>query len=141
MRTITTVLGIASLMLAGSAQGIEYDLFFAEMGEPVFKRYCASCHGTEAQGDGPSARILKVPPPDLTRIAERRKGEFATAEIGRFIDGRFDTPSHGTRDMPIWGTRLAEAIPEPGLGEEVVRGQIFILLEYLKSIQVVEPET
>jgi len=138
MRVTAKILGIASFLLAQAAAGVEFDLAFAEMGKPVFARYCTSCHGVEARGDGPSASALRVPPADLTRIAQRRQGEFPTAEVGRFIDGRFDLPSHGTRDMPIWGTRLAHDIPEPGLGEEVVRGQIFVLLEYLKSIQVLE---
>lgn len=52
-----------------------------------------------------------------------------------FIDGRFDLPAHGSREMPIWGARLGEAIPESSLAEEIVRGKIATLIEYLKSIQ------
>ena len=37
--------------------------------------------------------------------------------------------------MPVWGERFGEAIPESGVAEEVTRGQIAVLVEYLKSIQ------
>ncbi len=52
------------------------------------------------------------------------------------IDGRFDLPAHGSREMPIWGARLAEEIPVFATGEEVARGRIASLVEYLKSLQV-----
>ncbi len=37
--------------------------------------------------------------------------------------------------MPIWGRRFGERIPEAGISEEVVRGRMLVLVEYLKSIQ------
>ena len=89
----------------------------------------------EARGHGPASGALKVPPSDLTLIAHRRGGEFPNGEVALFIDGRFDLPAHGSRDMPIWGARLGEAIPESSIGEEIVRGKIATLIEYLKSIQ------
>lgn len=130
--TATCVLSCLALLTAtaGAAEGSP-----AELGEALYKRYCASCHGLEARGDGPVARELKIAPADLTRIAERRGGVFPSADIARFIDGRFELDSHGSREMPIWGTQLGADIADPGLGDEVVRGRIFILLEYLKSIQ------
>jgi hypothetical protein len=38
--------------------------------------------------------------------------------------------------MPIWGRRLAEPIAEGTSGEEVARGRIDLLVEYLETIQV-----
>jgi len=116
-----------------------FDSGLAEMGAAIYQRHCASCHGEDARGQGPAASALRVPPADLTRIAERRGGEFPDGEIARFIDGRFDLPAHGSRDMPIWGTRLGEGIPESNLAEEIVRGKIATLIEYLKSIQRSSP--
>jgi hypothetical protein len=49
--------------------------------------------------------VLRIPPPDLTRIAQRRGGNFPDAEIAAQIDGRTVVPAHGSRDMPIWGQR------------------------------------
>jgi mono/diheme cytochrome c family protein len=45
-------------------------------GVTLFQAYCAACHGTTAEGNGPAAGRLSEPIPDLTRIAER--------------DGRYD---------------------------------------------------
>jgi mono/diheme cytochrome c family protein len=106
------------------------------LGEQHFARYCASCHGLDGRGDGPAAGALSKPPADLTRIAARRAGVFPAGEIAATIDGRFELPAHGSREMPIWGRRLAEPIAEDTQGEEVARGRIDILVEYLLSIQV-----
>ena len=111
------------------------DPVLAEIGEEVYRRRCAVCHGESGQGDGPAAGALRVAPADLTRISARRGGAFPDGEIARFIDGRFPVLAHGTREMPIWGERLGEQIPEASVSEDVVRGQISVLLEYLKAIQ------
>jgi hypothetical protein len=37
--------------------------------------------------------------------------------------------------MPVWGQRLGERLPETQVSDEIVRGEIHILVEYLKSIQ------
>ena len=118
---------------AGDASAIDAGL--AEMGESIYLRRCGSCHGVDARGHGPASGALKVAPTDLTRIAARRDGQFPDGEIARFIDGRFDLPAHGSHEMPIWGESLGNTIPDSGLSEEVVRGKIATLIEYLKSIQ------
>ncbi len=112
------------------------DAVLAERGAELYGRYCASCHGPEGRGDGPVAGALRTPPPDLTRIAARRDGGFPAGEIARWIDGRFEPGPHGSREMPVWGERFAERIPEPGVGEEIARGKIGSLVAYLQSIQV-----
>jgi mono/diheme cytochrome c family protein len=108
----------------------------ADLGAQLFAHYCASCHGTTGVGDGPVAPALSRPPADLTRIAARRGGEFPDGEIAQWIDGRFDVPAHGTREMPIWGRQLADPIAEDASGEEVARGRIDLLVEYLETIQL-----
>jgi mono/diheme cytochrome c family protein len=107
----------------------------ADLGAELFARHCASCHGATGVGDGPAARALTRPPADLTHIAARRGGEFPDAEIAHWIDGRFDVPAHGSREMPVWGRKLADPIAEDASGEEVARGRIDLLVEYLKTIQ------
>ncbi len=76
-----------------------------------------------------------ITPTDLSRIAARSGGVFPESSTAMLIDGRFDLPAHGSREMPIWGTRLADQIPGMATGE-VARGQITSLVEYLKSLQV-----
>jgi mono/diheme cytochrome c family protein len=107
-----------------------------EVGGRAFATHCAACHGTDARGAGPVATALITPPADLTRIAARRGGDFPADEIAAWIDGRFAAPAHGTREMPVWGYRFAEGLPEGELTQELVRGRILTVVEYLRSIQV-----
>lgn len=106
-----------------------------DLGAQLYARHCASCHGASGSGDGPVARALLRPPADLTRIAARRGGEFPDGDVAQWIDGRFETAAHGTREMPVWGRRLADPIAEDASGEEVARGRIDLLVEYLRALQ------
>lgn len=101
----------------------------------VFVRHCSACHGWQGRGDGPAAPALHPPPADLTRIAQRHDGLFPIAEITAAIDGRTVIPAHGSREMPIWGERFGEIGGGGSVGEEVVRGNLLVLIEYLQSIQ------
>ena len=104
-------------------------------GQQYFVRYCSACHGMEGHGDGPAAAALRTAPADLTRLAQRHGGQFPMADIAAHIDGRTVVPAHGSREMPIWGERFVEMVGGGSLGEEVVRGNLLVLIEYLKSIQ------
>jgi mono/diheme cytochrome c family protein len=133
-----TAAAIAALGMSGiGAEAGEpgYDPMLAEIGAPLFVRHCAACHGPEARGDGPAGKALLKRPADLTAIAVRRGGQFPAGEIARFIDGRFDLPAHGSREMPVWGQRFGADVPDAGVGESIARGNIASLVEYLKSIQ------
>lgn len=112
------------------------DPVLAELGGAVFARHCASCHGADGRGKGPVAEVLRSRPADLTKIALRRGGDFPAGEIARFIDGRFQLPAHGSREMPVWGHRFGADIPETELGEAIARGRIASLVEYLMTLQV-----
>ena len=114
----------------------EPNALLVEVGAEEFARYCAACHGADARGDGPAAGALRTPPADLTRIAARRAGDFPADEIAAWIDGRLAPPAHGTREMPIWGVQLREGLPPGDWTEDLVRGRILTLVEYLRSIQV-----
>jgi mono/diheme cytochrome c family protein len=104
-------------------------------GQQYFVRYCSTCHGVTGRGDGPAAPALRTPPADLTRIAQRHGRRFPAAEIAAYIDGRTVVPAHGSRAMPIWGERFGEMAGGGSVGEEVVRGNLLVLIEYLQSLQ------
>jgi mono/diheme cytochrome c family protein len=129
-----SVLVLACTVGAARAQP-ETDSVMTEMGAETYLKSCASCHGRDGKGRGPAAGAMTTPPTDLTRISARRDGVFPEGEMARVIDGRFEIAAHGSREMPVWGERFGERIPEAGVSEEVVRGRIFVLVEYLKSIQ------
>lgn len=106
-----------------------------QIGRESYIQFCASCHGADGRGGGAVAAALKTPPPDLTLIAARRDGRFSEKEVASLIDGRDMPPVHGTREMPVWGRRFSERVGGGEIGEESVRGQVLVLIEYLRSIQ------
>ena len=124
------------LSLAATAVGMtraEPNQQDALMGAGVFRAYCASCHGTSAEGDGEIARYLKVTPADLTRIAEREGGDFPYEQVVKIIDGRQGVKGHGRGEMPVWGD--AFAVTSGGRSEEQIQEKIRQLAHYLWSIQ------
>jgi mono/diheme cytochrome c family protein len=111
-------------------------------GEALFQQYCATCHGSDARGNGPVAGDLKTTPPSLREIAKRRGGEFNAQEIAAFIDGRHMPRAHGTPEMPIWGRLFGYAAQAEGALssdqialEKEIKVRIALLVDYLKSIQ------
>jgi hypothetical protein len=133
-REITSFVA-ASLMLLATSLTSAQD-FSGFSGEQLYQRFCASCHGTDARGDGPVAPTLKVLVPDLTRLTRRQGEDFPTERMRRIIDGRDILAAHGARRMPVWGYEFASAtVSEPDAGEKEASTLIDKLVEYLRSIQ------
>lgn len=108
-------------------------------GVELYEQLCSSCHGVTGEGDGPVAPLVKIGVPDLTRIAWRDGGEFPTEDVRRTIDGRFERPAHGPRDMPVWGWRFYDSSNTNDAQERArVDATINRLVEYLRSIQKVK---
>ena len=103
-------------------------------GEALFKTYCASCHGAAGKGDGVMAPHLRARPADLTLVAKRRAGRFDADEVGKMVDGRRPVPSHGGREMPVWGDVFK--LPSDRDREKAAQARIRALVDYLKTIQV-----
>ena len=55
--------------------------------------------------------------------------------MAAIIDGRASIAAHGGREMPVWGRAFADEVGGDAVGDEVVRGRLLILVEYLRSIQ------
>jgi mono/diheme cytochrome c family protein len=107
-------------------------------GEAEYLNSCAVCHGVDAEGDGPLTEVLMKRPPDLTRLAERNGGRFPYNRVFAVIDGRFDVPSHGEREMPVWGRQFLEddtKLYGPAGGEIVTTERIHNLTGYIESLQ------
>ncbi len=109
-------------------------------GKLQFRRYCASCHGEDAKGEGPVAAALTKKPPDLTALSQKNNGTFPEKRVVEIIDGTSVIEAHGTRAMPVWGVAFGKARPKsptsPPLSEREVREKVNLIVDYLKSIQV-----
>src|SRR5215510_14033671 len=122
---------------AGVGKSLAQEQEVIEAGKREFQRSCATCHGADAKGDGPSASALNVKPADLTQLSKNHGGVFLFWRTYEKISGADEAPirGHGTREMPVWGERFRL---EKGTGEEHamgVRGRILSLVYYLQSIQ------
>jgi mono/diheme cytochrome c family protein len=100
-------------------------------GVDSYKAYCAVCHGPNAKGDGPAATALKKVPADLTTIAKRHGGKFSTTDVQAVIVGEQGVPSHGSRDMPIWGPVFKALASD----DNFAKLRMANLVNYLESIQ------
>jgi len=122
-------------VLTGIAPASRSQDFSQYSGAELFQRFCASCHGKTAEGEGVVEPVLQIRVPDLTEIAKRHGGQFPDNKIYQIIDGRFPITAHGTRDMPVWGIELWRA---QGYDLEAGRKTTLViekLVDYLKSIQ------
>jgi mono/diheme cytochrome c family protein len=108
-------------------------------GAELFERFCASCHGSGARGNGPVASSLNTAVPDLTVIASRNGGEFPVSLVRDVIDGRgIDVQAHGTRTMPVWGYEFWVEEGGDVVAQTAVRNAIAKIVDYLRSIQRAE---
>lgn len=108
-------------------------------GQYLYEKFCKICHGPKAMGNGPEAPSLKPKPSNLTTLRQRYGGTFPFWKAYRIIDGREEVPGHGTREMPVFGVWFRIPGDEVSIETEwadQVRGRIWQLLSYLKSIQV-----
>ena len=78
-------------------------------GKEMFNNYCAVCHGRHGKGDGPAAAALKVPPTDLTTLAQKNGGKFPSDHVSAVLHGQAPTAAHGSQDM-LFGVHFSSAL-------------------------------
>lgn len=128
--------GIAALALAACVAPPRPTDVASLSGVDMFQQLCASCHGVDGRGGGPVAPLIKTHVPDLTRIAYRDGGEFPLEDVRRTIDGRYERPAHGPRDMPVWGWQFYRSTsPDDAAERARTDAQIDKLVDYLRLIQ------
>jgi mono/diheme cytochrome c family protein len=98
-------------------------------GADLYRRYCASCHGPNGAGDGPAAKWLEPRPADLTR-----SGLDVPGLVER-IDGRRETPGHGSSDMPVWGEVFSEMLVTEPKAREITRLRVQAIAEHVRSLR------
>jgi len=102
-------------------------------GKVMYTSYCAPCHGADARGNGPVARVLKTPPTDLTGLAKANHGKYPDTHVVSVLRFGSEVPAHGSAEMPVWGTvfgKMARTNPQ----ERDLRTAN--LTRYLRTLQV-----
>lgn len=94
-------------------------------GAKLYEAYCATCHGRTGLGDGPAARLLDEPVPNLTIIVVR-DGKFDESHVVAHISG---DPMHA--GMESWPRVLASA---NRMAPEML--MVNNLCRHIKSLQV-----
>lgn len=106
-------------------------------GSDLFREHCAACHGADAKGNGPAASALKAKAPDLTILAKNNGGQFPTDRVRKQISGDEVMASHGSREMPIFGSifRFIEPYESLNPNDNLPKVRLDNLVVYLQSIQ------
>jgi hypothetical protein len=157
--TVVQWLVVISVLVGMGMSGWAQDL---DVSRSEYLSHCATCHGDDGKGQGPTSAKLKTRPADLTGLAKKKGGVFSPSAGYEAIDGR--KTAHGNGEMPVWGCRQPSAPPPPiwkkkvtrprpgdvkvdrprpaeshlDLScdpEPVIRGRILAIVEYLRIIQ------
>ena len=104
-------------------------------GARLFARYCASCHGPIAEGDGPVAQVMEVGVPNLRTLRARSGGEFPREIVIRYIDGRDLPAAHGSRLMPVWGNTFGGSDAGRPVADNGALSQIEAIVAFLETLQ------
>jgi mono/diheme cytochrome c family protein len=93
-----------------------------ERGNAHYLLFCANCHGVDADGQGPLARVLKITPTDLRHLRAGGGDELVAERVLKAVDQRHEVPSPEGPRMPLFSDNLeVKTIIEIG--------------EYLKTVQ------
>lgn len=101
-------------------------------GAELYRELCASCHGVDADGNGPAATTVPVPTPPLTHL--KRAGvskRHWTYVIQAGCEDSHHWAPDGSETMPCW-----QRIFRQSLGDDA--GALLVsakLADYLESIQ------
>ena len=132
---LALLLGAMLLVLATTAASAEEspDAQVISEGRDDYQWQCASCHGPDAKGNGPMAKMLVTRPADLTVLAKADNGAFPFWRVYRIISGKSAVPGHETFQMPEFWKRFKGEEREFGFLPPHVR--VLELTHYIESLQ------
>src|SRR5579875_1789149 len=105
------------------------------VGRAYYERYCADCHGVNADGAGPMARLLTTRPSDLRTLGQRYGRPLPIGTLAQYIDGRKMAAAHGRREMPVWGEAFDTLPWMGGSGREnALRNRLARIIYFLDTI-------
>ena len=137
MITFRTLMSVCILLTATQVSADEATVV---LGRSTYTAHCALCHGAGGKGDGEIAQLFQVPPPDLTKLAERSDGRFPFTLVYNTILNGMEKRGHGDSTMPIWGDFFkADALVDRGVTKTdaiyIAAGRALSVAYYLQSIQ------
>jgi cytochrome c peroxidase len=106
-------------------------------GARLFQRNCATCHGLDAKGGGPTASVLILQPTDLTQLQRENDDKFPLKRAIWRIDGRDPIVSHGS-PMPVYGDFFEgrDVSLKTSSGQPIMTSQpVADLVAWLQTIQ------
>ncbi len=104
-------------------------------GEVLYKRHCASCHGTSGKGDGVVAEFLTLRPTDLTGFTREQGGDYPASDVMQAIDGTRTIRAHGDSAMPVWGRVFEEHLQDAPYTQRTTLLHLGALVEYIRTLQ------
>ncbi len=115
----------------------------SQAGEPspdpngvLYQRYCASCHGVSADGNGVRASHLDPRPADLRQLPRKYSSSVLRSKYLAFVlDDR-----HSGRKR-ICGERVLAKLPQSPSLVFLRRGTVMAVLDYIDRLKPVDRET
>ena len=104
-------------------------------GEILYRRHCASCHGTSGKGDGAVAEFLTARPTDLTVFAREQGGDYPARDVMQAVDGTRTVRAHGESAMPVWGRVFEESLEDAPYTRRTTLLHLRALVEYIRTLQ------
>ena len=130
------LLGGSGASLAQQAGGkMSREDFALQLGKQKYLKYCATCHGPNATGDGVASGLFTKHPPDLTLLAKKNGSKFPTNEVLNIVKGNVTIAAHGNREMPVWGEILGRPLDTSMSAQSAADAEILVITNYLESIQ------
>lgn len=144
MRHCRLTLSILAATLFGGIAAAETSTEAADAaaGKALYVRYCTSCHGQAADGDGPMRPVLVIRPADLRHLSAGNDGVFPLQRVIWRIDGRDPVLSHGSM-MPVYGEVFGAGPPETLRAQDgrliETTEPMADLIAYLRGLQIPQP--
>lgn len=98
------LLGLVAASAAAAQPSGPVDVAAAQRGVEHYRIFCANCHGAEADGNGPTAKLLKIAPTNLTLLARMQGGQLDAVRVLKALDGRHLVG--GDQKMPVFSENL-----------------------------------
>jgi mono/diheme cytochrome c family protein len=138
LRIILLGMGFVMVSVVGHAQGKSKSKPVARQpdtvsGNETFLKYCASCHGEDAKGNGPAALALKPSPADLTTLSRRHEGKYPSGYVSAILKFGRNFAAHGSDDMPVWGSRFKAIDP---VGDPTGQQHMDDVVAFIETLQL-----